>query len=59
MNGAHLALGSCLVVIGGANVGLAVKNGKGPKANNHRLAGFLMMLAGAAFLAVGFVTGRN
>lgn len=59
MNGAQLALGSSLVVIGGVNFGLAMKNGQGTKANNHRLAGILMMLAGAAFLAVGLVSGRG
>ncbi len=59
MNGAHIALGSCFVVIGGVNLGLARKAGDGRKADNHRLAGVLMMLAGAAFLALGFVSGRS
>ena len=59
MNAAQLALGSGLVAIGGANLGLAMKKRDGTNASNYRLAGILMMLAGAAFLAVGLASGRS
>jgi drug/metabolite transporter (DMT)-like permease len=59
VNPAYIAIGAALVAIGGALMSRGRAAADGTPEKNYRIAGMLMMLAGAIFLATGALAGRS
>ena len=58
MNGAYIAIGCAFIVIGAGAAARGRKAEDPTAAKNGRLAGMLMILAGAIFAATGALAGN-
>ena len=58
MNAAYVAIGAVFVALGAASIAKARKGEEGMKAQNSKIAGMLMMLAGGIFMATGALAGN-
>ena len=57
MNGAYIAIGCAFIAIGAATAARGRKADDSNKANNAKISGMLMILAGAIFAVTGAVAG--